>query len=86
MRGDDFLQDAVFSYISPEERVPQDHPLRAIRQMVDQVLVELCPAFDRLLEYIEDLCVPEPASPGSLWRRCLLGGSLPVRQRRSPRS
>ncbi len=48
MRGDDFHQDGVFSYISPETRIPQDHPLRAIRRLVDAVLVELSPAFDRL--------------------------------------
>ncbi len=38
MRGDDLQQDAMFSYISPEQRVPADHPLRPIRLMVDQVL------------------------------------------------
>jgi hypothetical protein len=31
MRGDDPQQAAMFSYLSPEERVPKDHPLRAIR-------------------------------------------------------
>ena len=36
MRGDDQQQDGVFSYISLEQRVPQDHPLRAIRPMVDE--------------------------------------------------
>jgi len=35
MRGDNIDQVGVFSYISPEARVPQGHPLRAIRQMVD---------------------------------------------------
>ena len=48
MRGDDRHQDGMFSYISPEARVPQDHPLRAIRTMVDQVLADLSPEFDRL--------------------------------------
>jgi len=48
MRGDDQQQAAMFSYISPETRVPQEHPLRAIRRMVDQVLAELSPQFDRL--------------------------------------
>ena len=28
MRGDDIHQDAMFSYLSPEARVPKDHPLR----------------------------------------------------------
>jgi hypothetical protein len=35
----------MFSSISPEERVPQDHPLRALRAMVDAVLKELSPQF-----------------------------------------
>ena len=48
MRGDDRQQGARFSYLSPEQRVPADHPLRAIRQMVDQALQELSPHFDRM--------------------------------------
>jgi transposase len=48
MRGDDPQQAAMFSYISPEERVPQEHPLRRIRAMVDAVLKELSAPFDRL--------------------------------------
>lgn len=46
MRGDDFQQDAMFSYLSPEQRVPADHPLRPIRQMVDRVLKRLSPCFE----------------------------------------
>ena len=38
MRGDDQQQDAVFSYVSLEQRVPKDHPLRAIRRLVDEAL------------------------------------------------
>jgi hypothetical protein len=38
MRGPDDKQDAIFSYISPEDRVPADHPLRKIRRLVDEVL------------------------------------------------
>src|ERR687891_40301 len=41
MRGDDLQQAAMFSYLSPEERVPPEHPLRTIRMMVDAVLKEL---------------------------------------------
>jgi len=47
MRGEDQKQDAMFSYVSPEKRVPQDHPLRPIRAMVDQVLKEMSPRFAR---------------------------------------
>jgi transposase len=48
MRGDDLQQGAVFSYVSAEERVPQDHPLRAIRRMTDEALAGLSPHFDTL--------------------------------------
>ena len=37
MRGDDLQQAGMFSYLSPEQRVPQDHPLRAIRKLCDAV-------------------------------------------------
>jgi hypothetical protein len=38
MRGDDNQQEGMFSYVSPEKRVPADHPLRPIRKMVDEIL------------------------------------------------
>jgi transposase len=46
MRGDDLQQGAMFSYLSPEQRVPADHPLRPIRRMVDRVLKRLSPRFE----------------------------------------
>lgn len=48
MRGDDHQQAGMFSYLSPEERVPRLHPLRAIREMTDRALKELSPKFDSL--------------------------------------
>src|SRR5580704_12769396 len=48
MRGDDQQQDGVFSYVSLEQRVPASHPLRGIRQMVDEALAELSEQFDEL--------------------------------------
>ncbi len=33
MRGDERVQDGMFSYVSLEQRVPQDHPLRAVRKL-----------------------------------------------------
>jgi hypothetical protein len=38
MRGDDEQSGHLFSYLSPEQRVPADHPLRAIRTMTDEAL------------------------------------------------
>jgi transposase len=48
MRGDDHRQDGIFSYISPERRVPQNHPIRAIRKIVDKALEELSAEFEKL--------------------------------------
>jgi transposase len=45
MRGDDRQPDAVFSYVSMEARIPQDHPLRAMRTMADACLREMSPRF-----------------------------------------
>ena len=41
MRGPDIQQDTLFSTVIPEERVPADHPLRPIRQMVNEALADL---------------------------------------------
>ena len=48
MRGTDDQQATFFSYVSPEQRVPQDHPLRALRELVNTVLRELSPHFATL--------------------------------------
>jgi transposase len=48
MRGDDEQQLGVFSYISPEQRVPQDHPLRPLRAMADAALRDLQSRFSKL--------------------------------------
>jgi len=48
MRGDDQQQNHMFSYLSPEMRVRKDHPLRAIRVMVDEVLNQLSRRFDTM--------------------------------------
>jgi transposase len=48
MRGDDFQQAEMYSYISPEQRVPADHPLRPIREMTDRVLAGMSRRFDAM--------------------------------------
>jgi len=78
MRGDDQQQDGVFSYISPEKRVPKDHPLRAIRQMVDAILVDLSPLFSKLYS---DVGRPSIA-PEKLLRALLLQVLYTIRSER----
>lgn len=48
MCGDDPRDGTMWSYISPEARVSQDHPLRRIRTMVERAPVELDPVFRRM--------------------------------------
>ena len=48
MRGDERVQDGMFSYVSLEQRVPVDHPLRAVRKLTDAVLGSLSAEFDTL--------------------------------------
>src|SRR6188474_1194335 len=48
MRGDDTQPAALFSYVHLEERIPTDHPLRAMRALIDPMLVTLSPRFDAL--------------------------------------
>jgi transposase len=48
MRGADEQQSQIFSYLSPEARVRKDHPLRAIRLMVDEVLARMSGSFDAM--------------------------------------
>jgi transposase len=48
MRGHDTQQAGMFSYLSPEERVPMTHPLRPIRHYVDTALTALSPQVAKL--------------------------------------
>jgi transposase len=58
MRGDDRQPDSMFSYVSAEQRVPPDHPLRAIRALVDDVLRDMSREFDRLYASVGRPSVP----------------------------
>jgi transposase len=51
MRGDFQDQGGLFSYIRPEERIPADHPLRKVRDLVREVLQGLSRSFSRLYSH-----------------------------------
>jgi transposase len=78
MRGDDQQQSGMFSYVSLEERVPQDHPLRRIREIVDQILRAMAKEFDRLYAKTGRPSVP----PERLLRAVLLQIIYSVRSER----
>lgn len=78
MRGDDQKQDGLFSYLSPEQRVPKEHPLRPIRMMVDRALAELSPRFAELYSHTGRPSIP----PEMLLRALVLQILYTVRSER----
>src|SRR6516165_6239536 len=75
MRGWDVKSDALFSYVSCGARVPKDHPLRPIRQIVDKALAALSPEFEKLYAKLGRPSIP----PERLLRALLLQAFYSVR-------
>jgi transposase len=78
MRGTDLRQGGVFSYVSLEERVPKNHPLRGMRTMVDAALAELSPQFEALYSKVGRPSIP----PEKLLRALLLQVLFTIRSER----
>jgi transposase len=78
MRGDDQQSGHLFSYLSPEQRVPADHPLRVIREMTDEALRQLSPQFEAIYATTGRPSVP----PEQLLRALLLQALYTIRSER----
>jgi len=78
MRGDNEQQAGMYSYISPEQRVPADHPLRPIRKMTDEIFKQLSPQFDKLYSRVGRPSI----APERLLRALLLQVLYSVRSER----
>jgi transposase len=78
MRGIDTTQSAMFSYVSPEQRIPKDHPLRFIRALSDIALKALAREFDRMYSAIGRPSIP----PERLLRALLLQILYTIRSER----
>ena len=78
MRGDNEQQAGMYSYISPEQRVPADHPLRPIRKMTDEIFKQLSPRFDKLYSRVGRPSI----APERLLRALLLQVLYSVRSER----
>ena len=78
MRGEDQQQQAMFSYLSPEARVPKDHPLRPIRILVDNALADLAPLFREMYSHTGRPSIP----PEQLLRALLLQVLYTIRSER----
>lgn len=78
MRGDNEQQAGMYSYISPEQRVPADHPLRSMRKMTDEIFKQLSPRFDKLYSRVGRPSI----APEQLLRALLLQVLYSVRSER----
>jgi transposase len=68
MRGQENPQTSMFSYVSLEQRVPKDHPLRALRALVDGILANMSTLFDERYSHTGRPSIP----PEQLLRALLL--------------
>jgi transposase len=78
MRGEAEEPEAIFSYITPSQRVPADHPLRAVRKVVDAALEKMPPRFQRLYSRTGRPSIP----PERLIRALLLQVLYTIRSER----
>src|SRR6195952_5920663 len=78
MRGTDQQTSQMFSYLSPEQMVPQDHPLRVIRPLANAALDRLSPEFSKLYSAIGRPSIP----PEQLLRALLLQAFYTIRSER----
>jgi transposase len=78
MRGEDQRQGAMFSYVSLEQRVPEDHPLRKLLPMVNEALAELSPRFESLYSRVGRPSI----APEKLLRALLLQVLYSIRSER----
>jgi transposase len=78
MRGGDERTEGMFSYVRPEQRVPKEHPLRPIREIVDRALEALSPRFEALYSQTGRPSIP----PEKLLRALLLQAFYSVRSER----
>jgi transposase len=78
MRGKETGQQSFYSYVSQEERIPADHPLRTIRLIVDNVLRQLSRGFTTLYARTGRPSIP----PEQLLRALLIQAFYSVRSER----
>ena len=78
MRGEAAAQATMLTAVTPDALVPQGHPIRRIKPMVDSALVALSPTFSRMYASIGRPSIP----PEHLLKGCLLMALFSVRSER----
>jgi transposase len=78
MRGEERRQRAMLMVMEPGDRVPQEHPLRRVKELADAALGQLSPLFDAMYSVIGRPSLP----PERLLKASLLMGLYTVRSER----
>ena len=78
MRGDVERQTMILSAGTPDQLIPEDHPIRLIKPMVDRALAELSPTFSRMYAKVGRPSIP----PEHLLKGCLLMALYTIRSER----
>lgn len=78
MRGSSDSQSALFSYVSPEERIPKDHPIRKVKHIFDQALADMDDVFEGMYATAGRPSIP----PEQLLRALLLQVLYSIRSER----
>jgi transposase len=78
MRGEENPQPQMFSYVDLESRVPAYHPIRKVREIVDEALEDLAPSFDEMYSTLGRPSIP----PEQLLRALLLQIFFTIRSER----
>ena len=79
MRGPDEQTQHTFTYLSPEQRVPADHPLRAIRALTDEALRSMSAQLEKLL--FDDGSAIDPSGAVAARIDAAVRCSTPVKRR-----
>jgi transposase len=78
MRGKTDTQVTMLTLITADQLVPEDHPIRQIKPIVDKALIELSPTFNRMYAETGRPSIP----PEHLLKACLLIALYSVRSER----
>src|SRR5271157_1359808 len=78
MRGTSENQTLMLCSLTPDQLVPQDHPIRRIKPIVDQALKEMSPVFSKMYAYVGRPSIP----PEHLLKACLLIALYSIRSER----
>lgn len=78
MRGNAEQQALILSAVTPDQLVPQDHPIRQVKPIVDRALAELSPTFNQMYAQVGRPSIP----PEHLLKGCLLIALYSIRSER----